>query len=455
MNEELKTAAANAEGDAQLNTTPCATACECGSASLPPENAQNQPLAEDNGIEAALSAEATAEEITTPMAEEITTPTDESAKADEKDEIVDIPMSAPTAEDVASKGSVGEKRRKKKKLSLLLFLAVNVIVIAITALFEFAGDNAEDSASLADIAQSISGHWYYLVCAGLCFLGIYFFQVLKVSSMIKVTTGKYRLRATVNSVILGKYYDNITPLAIGGQPFQAYYLSKRKVPIGTATAAPIVQLFLGTCGFITLALIAFIFFGHYCESAFIRVCAYVGLGLNCLTPLAIILFSVFPKLTSKIVSVFIKLLAKLRIVKNPELAVNKAIQTINDYRSSIKFMCRSKITMLLGYLLSILEKLSEMSITFFVMMACFNGQANYLHITALTLFIYAAASFVPTPGTAGASEGSFYIVFGSFWPMFIWRMFAYYSYLLFGFVVIIINYVRRSIKDKLTPHSKQ
>ncbi len=355
-------------------------------------------------------------------------------------ENVEIPISALDLDDeIKRKHTNTAQKKKKKKWSFLLFLAVNVIVIGITAMFEFTGEKSDDASTVADILNSLSHYWYYLIFAFLCFFGIYLFQAIKISRMLKVTTGKRRYKTTFVSVIIGKYYDNITPLAMGGQPFQAYFLTKNKVPAGTATAAPIVQLFLGTCGFLTLALVAFIFFGYAVESTLIRVCAYIGFGINCLTPLAILFFSLFPKITTRIVSGCIKLLAKIHIIKDYETTLNKAIQTVVDYRTSIIFMWRSKSTMIIGYLLSVLEKLSEVSITFFVMMACFEGSANYLEITAITLFIYSATSFVPTPGTAGASEGSFFIVFQSFLPMLIWRLFCYYSFLFFGFITVITN----------------
>ena len=94
------------------------------------------------------------------------------------------------------------------------------------------------------------------------------------------------------------------------------------------------------------------------------------------------------------------------------------------------------------------EKLSELSITYFVMLACGLDHGNYLEVTAITLFIYAASSVVPTPGKAGASEGTFYILFESFWPMFIWRIFSYYFYLAVGFITILFNGFRNTLKQK-------
>lgn len=369
--------------------------------------------------------------------------------ADEDDaDVPDIPLSALDLEDEINHTHTSrEKKSRKKFWTLFLFLAVNVIVIVITALFEFNGE--KDDGSLGDITRSISANWYFLLGAAGCVVLVYTLQALKISSTIKVMTGHYRLRASYNTAILGKYYDYITPLAVGGQPFQIYYLTKSKVPAGVATAAPIVQWFLNSLAYLILCILSFVFFGHAVDSGFIKICAYIGVSLNALMPVTVILFSCMPKVTVKIVTTFLKLLAKLHIVKNYDETAAKAIKTVSDYRESIASMWKSKGAILIGFILSLLERLAEASVTYFVLMACFNGNTDgYLVVTATTLFVTASSCFVPTPGTAGASEGVFYIVFQSFWPMFIWRLFSYYVYLLVGFILILRNTVRHGNKKK-------
>lgn len=362
----------------------------------------------------------------------------------EKD-FVDIPFSALDIEDsIKHKHTNSSQKKKKKNWSMVLFISVNVLVIALTAMFEFGGDTHPDG-SLSSILSSIGKHWYFLVIAVCLFLSVYLLQTLKVYFMVKSASGKKKFKPILRSVVIGKYYDNITPLAIGGQPFQAYYLSQNGIPVGTATAAPIIQLFFGAIGFLTLGVLSMIFYGQSVQTP-IRVMAYVGMSLNALTPLAILFFSLFPTTTKKICFFFINLLAKIHIIKDATKAQEKTINTINEYRISMKYMTKSFSTVIVSYVLSLFEKFSEMALTYFVMMACFNGVAphSFLETTAMTVLIYAAASFIPTPGTAGASEGSFYIVFGSFWPMLIWRLINYYSSLAIGLSVIISNSVKKN-----------
>ena len=143
---------------------------------------------------------------------EATDDADTSSEKEEKD-FVDIPLSALDIDDsIKHKHTNNSAKRKKKNWSLVVFIAVNVIVIAITAMFEFGGDTQPETDTLYSILSSIGRNWYYLLLAIASFLFLYVFQVLKIALMIKASTGKQKIKPVIKSVILGKYYDNITPL---------------------------------------------------------------------------------------------------------------------------------------------------------------------------------------------------------------------------------------------------
>ena len=63
-------------------------------------------------------------------------------------------------------------------------------------------------------------------------------------------------------------------------------------------------------------------------------------------------------------------------------------------------------------------------------------------------------TLVPTPGNAGAAEGSFYLLFdqldtsGVFWAMLIWRFLCYYFFILLGLGVYGIRTVERKYRRR-------
>ena len=91
------------------------------------------------------------------------------------------------------------------------------------------------------------------------------------------------------------------------------------------------------------------------------------------------------------------------------------------------------------------------SIPFFVVNA-FGAKVGFLRSLAMCLYVYASVAFVPTPGNAGAAEGSFYLLFneldvsGLFWAMLVWRFLCYYSFLLMGMLVYAVHTVEKAVK---------
>ena len=56
-------------------------------------------------------------------------------------------------------------------------------------------------------------------------------------------TGKCHFRAGMKVAFIGKFYDNVTPFATGGQPMQIYYLNKKGLTGGTSSAVIMIKYF--------------------------------------------------------------------------------------------------------------------------------------------------------------------------------------------------------------------
>ena len=133
--------------------------------------------------------------------------------------------------------------RKNKKIRLsYLFMLLTIIVIVIVAIVEFSGE--DKSYPLSTVLSTLGQNWIYLVLTVGCMLLALVFDGLRQAVLLRGSTGKWRLKLTFKSMILGKYFDSVTPSAFGGQPYQIYYLHKNKVPAGVATSLPVVCFFL-------------------------------------------------------------------------------------------------------------------------------------------------------------------------------------------------------------------
>jgi uncharacterized protein (TIRG00374 family) len=204
-----------------------------------------------------------------------------------------------------------------------------------------------------------------------------------------------------------------------------------------------------------VALVVFIFNGSVAENVdAIRISAYIGLVFYLFVPLCVILLTVIPKAFGGMVRVFVKAFKKMHIIKDYDLAVERIFGSLGEYCESLKLLWKSRHLLTKLLIFSIIYHVAILSIPFFVLWA-FGGTHSWWMVFSLMAFIYAAIAIIPTPGNAGAAEGSFYAVFSSltsgylFWGVVIWRVLCYYSWLTAGLFIITSSAVRvRRPRDK-------
>ena len=263
--------------------------------------------------------------------------------------------------------------------------------------------------------------------------------------------------------MLGKYYTKLTSFGIGGQPFQVYYFSKYGVKASNS-------LTMVSCSYVSnklmyglLALIMMVTFR--CNKLLISqgslvniviVLAFISFAFLAMFLTFVILMCLNKRLGHKLIAFVIKLLNRLKIVKNPSKLYLKIMRpTLIFQRKMQKFFASKGVT--LGFLLmSLLEYLIEYSILFFVYSA-FNGfdAGIYFQLLSISVIIELASNSIPLPGGSGLAELSFSTIFATlfdsgvlFWALIIWRIITYYSYLFAGMGIIVYDYAYGNRKLK-------
>ena len=326
-------------------------------------------------------------------------------------------------------------RKKSRIILILLFIALNIVVISVTAVREFSQKPAEKLT-----IRFGASNWLFLMAGIGCMLVTLAIETAKYLIMMRSLNEKVSPKAAFETAALGKYYDNITPFGSGGQPFQIYSMHKFGYSGGISAAMPLTSFFTMQSGFVILAVLIFIFGRKVATGSLMLIPAIIGAIFYMAIPALILLFTIAQGPATGLLRGLIRLGAKLHIVKDPEETGRSLLQSLRDYRSSVLMMSRRKwlIPLLLG--LSFLYQLAMSSIPFFVLLA-FNGSAPYFETLAMTVLVYCVSTIVPTPGNSGAMEGSFYIIFsaldptGLFWAMLVWRFICYYAFIVIGILI--------------------
>ena len=350
-------------------------------------------------------------------------------------------------------------KKWKKILLILSFVLLNIIVIAVTAISEFG--NSSNAAELS----SVKINWWLIIPAVVCFLVAISAEIAKYEVMMKKMSEdkrkargkeatKKRWQIARRTVLLGRYYDNITPAAIGGQPFQIYYMHKNSgLSSGPATSIPIFGMISGQISFLIIAIICFLAGNIASTNPALLITAWVGLLFYAFWPAMVAGVSFFPEPTKKFLKFGIKVLAKIKIVKNREAALAKIESSVTEYANSVKLILKTRGLFIRVLLYSLVFNVMIASIPFFVLTA-FGGDVSYIECFVLTIAVMSAVYFIPTPGNTGAAEGTFFLVFSAlstgyvFWAMLLWRFFSYYIYIIIGPIIYFLMHLEKRSKDE-------
>lgn len=347
-----------------------------------------------------------------------------------------------------------------KTVLLLLLIGVSVFLM-----FELPGlVSGGATKGFVDMVKGINWVWF----VGL--IGILLFYMLvesaKYSCLLKISTGKLYPRVSIKTMFLGKYYDGVTPLGTGGQPFQIYYLHKKKIPAGAATSVPLVKYIVSTFVFcivaVVLMAIAPRFFSETENNAVtltVRIIAWVSVAAQALIPIAILFVSVFPRAGKRFILWIVKILNKLRIVKRPYSVARKYVYEVTEYRHSLKFLAHKWWKMIPLVCLCIVEVAAYIMTPFFVVVAIADVTPTaelLLHICCLCMIAFYSASLIPTPGNSVAAETTTSLVFISVagiepvlgWVVLFWRFTTFYVYILSGIGINIFEIIRGAVRNK-------
>ena len=374
-------------------------------------------------------------------------------------------------QEIEEQSQINTKKKKWKTALKFIFLAA-LIGLSIGLMFGL-GDYIHGDKTLGFVAMlKETFNWRYFLVFVAAVVAFIFFESLKYSYLLKISTGKWRLKNSVKVMFLGKYYDGITPLGTGGQPFQIYYLHKRNVPAGAATAVPLVKYIVSTFVF---GILSAVFLGlapsqFESNSAVLgkltlsfMIIAWFGVVFHLLVPTAMVLLSAFPKVGKKIIAWIVKVLHKMHIVKRKYSATKKYVYEISEYRNALKLLIRKWYKLIPLLLIAIVAAFLHLTMPFYAVLAIAGNTPDVVpsgellvQIMCLSAVSFYSATLVPTPGNSGASETTTFFVFSTIagigsvvgWVVFAWRFTSFYLYIIVGVCMTVFSMIRDGVRAR-------
>ena len=334
-------------------------------------------------------------------------------------------------------------QKLKKALSIL------VIVLSVAAVICIAFGNQElhdawDAVRRLDLLYILGLLGCWAVYAGGDGVGIWFCLrrqgfLLSAGAIVRIT-------------LCGFFYSNITPGASGGQPMQVAAMNKAGVPVGNGTTTVTIRLICNQFMVSVLSLAFLIanreFIYRQLEGAiwFVRVCWVINFAV-----VPLVLLAAFRRAwIRKLVNGLISLLAKIRILKDPETTRRSADEVLDTYHTALNSLLRSPGEIIRQCLCSTASLLALTGSIVFVYHAFGMSGTPWYHLMSLAFLLFVSASYTPLPGASGAQEGGFLFYFRGIFTggtiglaLLTWRFFTYYLFIFVGVINLLAEKISR------------
>ena len=277
-------------------------------------------------------------------------------------------------------------------------------------------------------------------------------------------------KVSYDLAIVGRYYDNLTPLSVGGEPMQIIALSKEKdhVSPAVATGIPVIKMLVNTVISAVLAVFFFAFgLPQLIETTalneilvfLLEILGVIGVIVTSFSALFMFFLSTGTLFTRSFIGSILRFLYKIKIVKNYRKTYRKILNQVAEYKFSMKYLMSHKKVFFKLFFMCLLDNIIYSLFPFFVVLAFAPSleisPVYFMFICMVKYHLATMAScFIPLPGGTGLMEISFIILFGLdvgksiVWALLVWRFLSYYLILLHGFVHELVKIFTNISKDK-------
>ena len=334
----------------------------------------------------------------------------------------------------------------KKKINIII-VAVSIVALLAYVILVDGIDN------ILNIWSSSSKMW--LLC-GLLAMVVYW--LLEAGILHGITKSYYKplhFKQTLRVSMIGQLFNCITPFASGGQPIQAYEMTKIGIPIGVATCSLLLKFIVFQTA-LTLAsvIVLIIKFNEFIQISGFVYLVLLGFLINFGVLAFLFCVGFFKGFTVRMVRGFIKFCGKLHIFKNVDQKIEHALIEVDEFYDGFQKIKQNKKMFAFNVFASVTQVVVYSVIPYFIYRAFGNSAESLLTVVSAQIFVAMITAFVPLPGAIGGAEISFFMFFQMFFPpnqlnmaILLWRLLTFYLPIIVG----LLFYLRKRAPAVRTP----
>ncbi|SDC42102.1 lysylphosphatidylglycerol synthase transmembrane domain-containing protein [Shouchella lonarensis] len=281
---------------------------------------------------------------------------------------------------------------------------------------------------------------WWLLLAFLLFVLTWVLEAMVLAFMAKANRAQLSFSDYFQTTMLGLLFNQITPLASGGQPAQLYLLTKKGVEGGRASSILMIK-FIVFQVVLVLAFGSILFAGYdVLAGALPKMKGLVLIGF--VIHLCIIVFLFIVALNQRLAMFLVRLILRpIRLFNREKEArwrASLAISVTQFHQESHRLL-KDKWLLFRSSVVTLIQILILFSIPYFIFQA-FSVQQLTLFVSSIYhAFIMIFSTVVPTPGGSGAAEYTFKEMFHPYMgpetlllSMLFWRLFTAYTAVIVG-----------------------
>ena len=292
-----------------------------------------------------------------------------------------------------------QERKKNLRWSLVFALIAALTVWAVTSQWK----NFSLGALAARLAAADPG-WMAAAFAGM--FGFLFFEGCAVRSACEALGYPIPISRGLAFAAADIYFSAITPSASGGQPACALLMRRRGIPGCVSAPVLMLTLMMYTLSILAIGLLSLLLgpavFFSFGPAA--RILIAVGTVLQILLALAFFGLLRSGSLLRQLCFGVLRLLAKLRLIRNLEAKEARVQRTMDEYARRAKVLTGRRGLLLRSFLYNFLQRLSVISVSVFVFLALGGAPRHALRVLAMQSYVVIGSVSIPIPGAMGVTD---------------------------------------------------
>ena len=342
-----------------------------------------------------------------------------------------------------------EIKPANKKLTIFNFVLIVIIFVGLF-IYMVCVDGMDN---IITVLHQVDYKW---VLGGLgCLLITWICETITLHLPMKKMYPHQTITNSIKVTMIGLLFNNVTPFSSGGQPMQAYELTKTGKRVSDSLSALAMKFIITQIALVVTTLlvvaIEFDFFANLMQN-FVWL-AIVGFAINILAIIVVIIAGIKKRAITIFTTPIIKFLGKIRIIKNPDKTIEKLDESIDNFRGQFQFMRKQKKMVLFMFLTAVIQSLAYYSITYMVYRAFGNYGISFWQIIPVQAFLLLLMTFIPTPGSGLGAEGGFLLLFNSIFKegtinmsILFWRIYTFYLPIIIGAFFLIPTKKNKELK---------